>query len=226
MFTRYAVYYTPQSGSALARFGASWLGWDNATGQETAHPHVAGLDVASVTATPHKYGFHGTIKPPFRLADGQDVDALDAALAALCATMAPVTLAGLELARLGRFLALVPYGDAAPLADLAARAVQDLDGFRAPASPAELAKRRGAGLNPAQDAHLVAWGYPYVLDQFRFHLTLSGRLDKATIEAAQLALAPMLAPLPLSPYTIQSLTLLGEGETGRFHQISRHALTG
>jgi len=226
MFTRYAIYYTPEPDSPLAAFGASWLGWDSAAGQSVDHPVVAGIDVDAVTETPRKYGFHGTIKPPFHMQDGRDLDALEQSLRALCASAAPVTLEGLELARLGRFLALVPRGSATALGSLAARVVQDLDPFRAPPSEAELTKRRGAGLNPDQDAHLVRWGYPYVLDQFRFHMTLSGRLDKATAQATEKELGTRLAQLTLSPYTISGLTLLGEDRSGRFHQISRHAFTG
>ena len=226
MFNRYAVYYTPEPGSALAEFGAAWLGWDSAAGASVAHPGVAGLDVAAITATPRKYGFHGTIKPPFRLAPDFTAQSLQTALAALCATAAPVALTGLRLARLGRFLALVPDGDTGPLATLVARAVQELDPFRAPATEDELVKRRAARLSPAQDALLVRWGYPYVLDEFRFHLTLTGRLEADVAGATEAALAPMLAQLPLQPYRITGLTLLGEDEIGWFHQITRYALTG
>ncbi|WP_299044128.1 DUF1045 domain-containing protein [uncultured Tateyamaria sp.] len=226
MFTRYAVYYTPETGTPLARFGAAWLGWDSASGSVCAHPEVPDLPIGEITQTPRKYGFHGTIKPPFRLAQGQDVDALHDALANLCARSAPVVLDGLHLARLGRFLALVPAGDPSALGTLAARAVQELDGFRAPPSDAELTKRRAARLSPAQDAHLLRWGYPYVLDQFRFHLTLSGKLDPGTAAQAETALTPMLARLDLAPYRITGLTLLGEDHAGMFHQIHRYALTG
>lgn len=226
MFKRYAIYYTPEATSPLADFASAWLGWDSAAGAVVAHPSVNGLDVAAVTDTPRKYGFHGTIKPPFRLAQGQTLDVLTAALARLCADARPVTLDGLELARLGRFLALVPTGGTSSLAALAALAVQELDVFRAPPTEAELAKRRAGNLTPAQDAHLVRWGYPYVLDQFRFHLTLTGKLDKPTIALAENTLATCLAQLELSPYRIDSLTLLGEDTDGLFHQIHRYALTG
>ena len=226
MFKRYAIYYTPEPDSALADFGAAWLGWDSATGAPVAHPEAGGLDMAAITATPRKYGFHGTIKPPFRVAPGRTAEGLQTARATLCADAAPVTLTGLRLARLGRFLALVPDGAAGPLATLAARAVQELDAFRAPATQAELAKRRAARLRPAQDVLLVQWGYPYVLDEFRFHLTLSGRLEDDVAQATETTLAPMLAQLPLRPYPMTGLTLLGEDAEGRVHQITRYALTG
>lgn len=226
MFKRFAIYYTPQAGTPLADFGASWLGWDSAKGAVRPHPRIEGLDVAAITATPRKYGFHGTIKPPFRLAEGTTAQALSDEVAAFCETAAPVQLEGLHLARMGRFLALVPLGDTGALGALAARAVQELDHFRAPPDAAELEKRRAARLNPKQEAHLLEWGYPYVLDQFRFHLTLTGRLDEQEAKAAEAALQTDLSHLTLAPYAITGLTLLGEGEDGRFQQIHRFALSG
>ena len=96
-FARYAVYYTPEPGP-LADFGAAWLGWDIATGAEVAHPDLPGLPrpVAELTATPRKYGFHGTVKPPFRLAEGHDAEGLELAAQHLATRLEPVTLDGGE----------------------------------------------------------------------------------------------------------------------------------
>ncbi|MEL6295684.1 MAG: DUF1045 domain-containing protein [Pseudomonadota bacterium] len=226
MFTRYAIYYTPAAGTPLAQFGAEWLGWDSADGRGFDQPTIDGLDMPAITAPPRKYGFHGTLKPPFRLADGTDADALGKAVAGIAAETAPIVLEGLHMTRLGRFLALTPFGEVDALAVFAGRLVQDLDGFRAPPTEAELAKRRAGGLNPAQEVNLVNWGYPYVLDQFRFHLTLTGRLDAATADITQAAINERIASMPLAPYTMDGVTLLGEDAEGMFHQIHRYALTG
>ncbi|MEX0316482.1 MAG: DUF1045 domain-containing protein [Ruegeria sp.] len=224
-FTRYAIYYAPPADADWARFGAAWLGWDMDTGTEIAHPQVDRLDVPAITATPRKYGLHGTLKPPFRLAEGQSLPPLQDACAALAATCAPVTLAGLKIARLGRFLALRPLGDTSGLNALAAASVRELDGFRAPASDTELARRRASGLTPAQEQNLSQWGYPYVMDDFRFHITLTGRLDKPTLAQVQTALETRLAPMLPQPFTIADLALMGEAEDGRFHLIHRYALS-
>lgn len=226
MYHRYAIYVTAAPDTALAQFGAEWLGWDSATGTAVTQPQVAGLDMPAITAAPHPYGFHGTIKPPFRLAGASTPDALLADLTALCARLPAVTLQGLELARLGGFFALVPHGDDTALADMAAQVVQSLDHHRAAPSQAELDKRRAARLNPQQEAHLQQWGYPYVLDQFRYHMTLTGRLEADARAAAQSALAMRTADLPLAPFVIDALTLLGQDDAGRFHQIARLPLAG
>ena len=223
MYQRYAVYFTPTG--ALAKAGASWLGWDLATGAVVAHPPVAGLDVAALTKTPRKYGLHGTIKPPFRLSDGQTQKMLADAVETLCARLEPVTLDGLEVQRLGRFIALIPAGDASGLADLAAQTVTSLDAFRAPASDAELARRRKANLTPSQDHNLMVWGYPHVLDDFRFHITLTGRIH-GDIAPVLAKLRAHFAPYLAQPLRIDSLTLTGQDDDGMFHEIRRFPLTG
>lgn len=221
-FIRYAIYYMPEPG-ALAAFGAAWLGWDAQAGRTAPHPEIPGLPLSidQITATPRKYGFHGTIKPPFRLAAGQTLEALRTAAHALCAAQTPVKMAGLDLHRLGAFLALTPRGDAGALAALAGAMVRGLDDFRAPAPEAELARRRKAGLSPRQEELMRDWGYPYVLEEFRFHLTLSGRLAPDDAARTAEALAPHLAAIEAAPFHITSLCLTGEDADGRFHLIER-----
>ena len=225
-FTRYAIYFAPPAGADWTNFATSWLGWDMEAGQTCAHPVIDGVDVAAVTDVPRKYGLHATMKPPFRLRDGQTLDALSDGCAQLAAVQPPVTLDGLEIARLGRFLALRPLGDETGLNALAAACVRDLDSFRAPAPQAELDRRRANGLSVEQDANLVQWGYPYVMEAFRFHITLTGKLDKPALATVQGALHAQLTPLLPTPFQINDLALMGEAEDGRFHLIHRYALSG
>ncbi len=223
-YARYALYYTPPAGP-LAVAGASWLGWDIAQGRIAPQPALA-LNMAAITAEPRKYGFHATLKPPFRLAEGQTPDALLQAARDLCAALPPVTLPALRLARLGRFLALIPDPQPAALDTLAARLVADLDAFRAAATPDDLARRRSAGLTPAQDALLVQWGYPYVMDEFRFHMTLTGKLEAADITAVEQSARDHFGAHATDGLTITDITLAGSDTTGHFHQIARLPLLG
>lgn len=224
MFKRYGLYVVPSG--ALFAAGSSWLGWDSEAGAAVAHPVVEGLPetVADLTATPRKYGLHGTMKPPFVLADGTDFIGLDAAAKAFCATRAPVVIPSLEVRRLGGFVAIIPSEPSTALADLAGASVAALDSFRAPPSEAELARRRKAGLSATQEDLLQRWGYPYVMDEFRFHLTLTGRTPK--VDAVCEALKSHFAPVLPSPFTIESLALMGEDAEGVFHLIHRYELSG
>lgn len=226
-FRRYAVYYAPDRGP-FARFAAEWLGWCPLSGIEKPHPDVAGLPrpVEEITRTPRKYGFHGTIKPPFRLADRSSPEALQDDLSALARRLTPVRMEGLALKRLGGFVALVPEGDTSALAQLAGEVVEALDHHRAPAPASEIQRRRAAGLTPRQDELLMRWGYPYVMDEFRFHLTLTGKLDTDEAARTMAALDPHFTPLLPRPFALRDLCLFGEDETGRFQLIQRYALTG
>ncbi len=221
-YSRFAVYAVPEE-DGLADFGASWLGWDIRTGQSSQQFPIAGLD--DVTMTPRKYGFHGTIKPPFRLFDGNCLDGLQSAVTALAADIAPVETAGLTVSTLGSFLALTPVGDTGPLSHLAARFVQELDAFRAPPTAAELVRRRAASLTESQEANLAEWGYPYVLDDFRFHLTLTGKLDAAEQDKWMQHAADNLPIQPI-PFAIRSIALVAERQDGNFEMLHRYALTG
>lgn len=224
---RHAIYFAPAPGP-LARFGAEWLGRDAATdaaaGPPAGLPPLLSARRAAITAEPRRYGFHATLKAPFRLARGATVADLDAATAALAAERTAFALP-LRVAALGRFVALVPDGDAAEADALAAACVTGLDGFRAPPSETELARRRAAGLDAAGEAHLLRWGYPYVLDRFRLHLTLTGPLDDdgAAIRAA---LAGTLAPVLATPMAVGDVCRFSEGADGRFRLVRRFPLGG
>ena len=128
-YTRFAIYYVPPS-SALADFGSAWLGWDLICGMPVEALAISGR--YGVTASPRKYGFHGTLKPPFRLRNWYDTARLAQSVQELAACTAPAACTGLKLSRLGRFLALTPTGDTAALGQLASVFVTQLDAFRAP----------------------------------------------------------------------------------------------
>ncbi|MEM6304791.1 MAG: DUF1045 domain-containing protein [Pseudomonadota bacterium] len=221
-YARFAIYYVPPDGS-LAEFGAKWLGWDVVTGREV--PQFDLPDLHDITMTPRKYGFHGTLKPPFRLKEGQTLEALEAAVSDLAGTLSPADCDRLKLTQLGRFLALTPFGPLDGLQRIAEACVRDLDAFRAPAGEAELARRRKAGLSPRQETLLAQWGYPYVFEEFRFHLTLSGRLPAERLRGWTDTLQVHLPELP-TPFVIDQIALCGERQDGRFELIHRYTFTG
>ncbi|MBC2836859.1 DUF1045 domain-containing protein [Paragemmobacter straminiformis] len=226
-FKRYAVYYAPRAG-AFAEATASWLGRDVARGVAVAHPDLAGLPdaVARLTEAPRKYGFHGTIRAPFRLADGVTRQELSGAVDDLARRLPRVAFPRLALRVMKGFVALVPEGDDRGLIELGARVVTALDPLRAALTAQEIARRDPARLSERQRELLGLWGYPYVMEEFRFHLTLTGDLPGAQAEAVVGVLWPWIAPVLPEPFVIEDLCLFGEDGTGRFHLVSRHALAG
>lgn len=174
---RVGIYYCPREDDPLFAAGAAWLGRDPASDNRVVQPDIAGID--EVTAEARSYGFHATLKPPMRLAPGRSWDELVAATAKLAARIAPFTLPPLAVTDLHGFLALCETSFCAPLQALADACVEQLDTFRGPPSEAELARRRRSGLSEAQEAMLVRFGYPYVLNTWFFHMTLTRRLSPA-----------------------------------------------
>ena len=225
-FERYAIYYAPRAGDFADR-AAGWLGYSAERGN-VAHPEVAGLPLplGALTAAPRKYGFHGTIRPPFALAAGMGVDGLQAAVATLAAGLGAVSFARLRLERIGGFLALVPEGDQAALQALGAGVVAALDRFRAPLTEADMARRRPERLTARQRELLDLWGYPYVMDEFRFHLTLTGDLAQDVADAVMPVAQGWFGPVLPELFRIEDLCLFGEAVDGRFHLLHRYALTG
>lgn len=205
MYKRYAVYHCPEG--ALGAFGAEWLGSGRA-----------------LVERPARYGFHATLKAPFALAEGQSEGGLAGAVKALATGLAPVTVE-LELARLGGFYALVPKGEQGALRALAGACMLELESFRAPMDAAILAEKIAAARTEQQTDNLKRWGYAHVLDDFRFHLTLTGPVSKAARESVEAELKSALPDLS-APYTIDSICLCGEDAAGQFHVIKRFGLGG
>ena len=221
---RYAVYYAPRAGE-FATCANSWLGWQAETGRTLPQPVVPGIaDPAAITTEPRRYGFHGTLRAPFRLAEGVTATNVAAAVAELAKTLAPVTCAGLTMENLHGFVALTPIASTSALQNLGAAVVEATNTLRAPLTDAEIARRRPEALSPRQRALLDHWGYPFVMEEFRFHLTLTDKLaDPAPVMAA---LERHFAPALPRPFRIEDLCLFGESADGRFHLLHRYALTG
>jgi putative phosphonate metabolism protein len=202
---RFAIYWAPDPADPLHAAGAAWLGRDAETGAACPQPHRLGL--AALTADPRRYGFHATLKPPMRLRAGRTFADLRQATATLAAALAPFPLPRLAVANLDGFLALRETEPCPQLHALAAACVTALDDFRAPPDAAELARRHAAGLSAAAAALLDRWGYPHVLELWRFHMTLSQCLEAADHDrlrpaaeahfAAALAQARQVAALSL-----------------------------
>jgi putative phosphonate metabolism protein len=214
---RYALYYAPAADSALWRFGSATLGYDAVTGADidfAVPPGCESLDWPEITAEPRRYGFHATLKAPFELANGRNEGALRAFARNYAAGRPPVRLTGLSVSALGRFIALTPSEPSEALQRFAFDIVQAFEPFRAPLSEADLARRLQSPLTPAHRAYLEAYGYPYVGDAFRFHMTLTGSLPDEQVAPVKAALTEAHAQaVPAGPVQIDRVAI--------FRQASR-----
>lgn len=232
---RVAVYAAPGSGNDpyaadLLERAESWLG-RSAVGRtiEPGVPHGWTREaVDALTAEARRYGFHGTLKAPFRLADGRTLDELDEAVAGFAAGQPDVLIPQLALTRLGDFFALTPGADAAPLSALADDVVTVLDDFRAPLTESEIGRRNPEKLSERQRGFLARWGYPYVFDEFRFHLTVTDRVPTDQQEDVQQTLCTWFAGSLGRDIAVDVLAIFVEAEPGApfelyaEHPLSRH----
>ncbi|WP_374445388.1 DUF1045 domain-containing protein [Stella sp.] len=221
---RHAIYFAPPADHPLARFAAAWLGRcpeGRLPGPRPVLPSVDSGRLETVVAEPARYGFHGTLKPPFRLAAGRDVDDLDTRLDDLARGLRPFALPALRLRAIGRFLALVPGAPSPTLDAVAAACVTGLDAFRAAPTAAELERRRRGRLDPRQEELLARWGYPHVLDRFQFHLTLTGPLPPDEQAPLERALAPLVAPHCQAPLPFTDLARFVEPAPGAPFTLAR-----
>ncbi len=210
---RVAIYFAPPVDHPLSVAAAAWLGRDAWTGARLERGRVEGFDPATLgtlTAEPRRYGFHATMKPPFRLADNQRLSSLRAGLYGCCRYSPPVTIAALRLDRIGPFFALLPEGDADRLNGLSEMVVSVLDSFRAPPTPEEIARRRPERLTARQREYLTRRGYPYVFDEFRFHMTLTGPVPEEHAELMEAALRDRFGSFVGQPLAVDRLCLFIE----------------
>lgn len=182
-------------------------------------------EVDAITVDARRYGFHATLKAPFRLAEGRTLAELEQAVADFAATRPVVEVPTLALGRLGDFFALVPGAPAEPLYALAAEVVTAFDGFRAPASVEEIARRNPAGMSEHQRELFERWGYPYVLDEFRLHFTVTDRIAVARRDQVEAVLAEWFAPSIGRTIPLDCLALFIECQPGTpFELLSVHPL--
>jgi putative phosphonate metabolism protein len=228
---RYAVYFVPAAQSELYRFGSALLGYDCYTGAEIRFPQVLPVPEPAwreLTQEPRRYGFHATLKAPFRLADGADEAELVEVFHAFCRSKAVAAAFTPVVAVIEGFIAIVPSGNEPTVDRLAAACVTAFDRFRAPLNAHDRERRLAADLSERHAQNLERWGYPYVFEDFRLHLTLTGRLPAERQEAVLPFLRERFATIRGSDAVrIDAVALLRQDHAeARFRIISRMAVGG
>lgn len=230
MSERFAIYYAPGADAPLWTKAAEWLGRDSLTGATLAGPLTGterdALFDRSVSA--RHYGFHATIKAPMALAAGKSRAELEDALAVFAAESEPVEIGRLKLALIDGFLALIPALQTAELTDFASEAVEAFEPFRALPSAAERERRlKGGHLSERQIELMDRFGYPYVFEQFRFHMTLTDRLPETEREAYTRLASAHFGALAEAETVLDRLVLFHEPEAGApFMRLADFMLTG
>lgn len=214
---RYAVYFTPAHDHPLTLAAAEWLGRDAFSGVALAQTPVEGFEAANLaelTADPRRYGFHATLKAPFALKEGLSEADLLETFDQVCDRHSAFEIPRVTISRIGPFFALVPSEPSETLQAFAADMVKAFEPFRAPLSEADIARRKPERLSDAQREHLLTWGYPYVFEEFRFHMTLTGPVPEEQAPAMAEALHHHFNAFEGPPLSIDGLALFTETERG------------
>ena len=221
MAYRYAVYFVPSDDSGLYEFGARWLGRDS-LGQKRPPFDMQNLtlkDWEKVILGPRKYGFHATLNPPFRLKKHFSELQLFDAVEQFSSSHLHIAIGKLRLIILGSFLALCPVARGAAK-DLAAACVQEFDLFRAPLTDNEIRRRNPETLTQNQRNMLDRWGYPYVMNEFRFHMTLSSQMSDNRIAMVSDVLQKLLINITQNEVTITDLCVFVQDTPRADYQLA------
>ena len=182
---RYAIYFVPTPDSDLYKFGASIIGYDCYSGSNvTFADGIDATDWAPVVRAPRKYGFHATLKAPFFLDESTNEVEFCCEVQDFAAAQPIIRIGRFVVSALGSFIALVPLVHCTSISRLAQNSVEIFDRFRAPLKENNRQSRARSELSARQVENLERWGYPYVADDFRFHMTLTDSLSRSDREKA------------------------------------------
>lgn len=223
---RYAIYYAPSPESEIWAFGSKLLGYDASTGQRVEQLVPPGQDPdrwVAVTSEPRRYGFHATLKAPFYLMPDLTETDLIEGLHEFAQTYRGVDLSGLSVRCIGSFIAMTPVKTLPELNALASETVRIFDRFRAPLTTQERERRLKSPLTDRQIMQLDQWGYPYVFDDFRFHMTLTGPVhndDRADLCETLRQMAEH--SVPLAPVSLDRIAVFKQDDTNGQFKILKH----
>lgn len=216
--TRFAIYYAPPEDSPLSRLGSSWLG--RAKDQDPPRGALPEHVWRSATSDPRAYGFHATLKPPFRLKPGANEAELFASVHDFAASQNAFTAPGLRVSPLSSFLALTLSQPCWDFEALAADCVREFDRFRMPPSEDELARRRRGRLSAKQLEYIERWGYPYVMDEWKFHMTLTSSLEPPLFESMGDYLKELFSAHCGKPFCVDSICIFKQAGAGELFEIA------
>lgn len=186
---RYAIYFAPNERTPLGRFGCHWLG--RSAAELDSHPvdlpeNLEQHKHQQLIEAPKHYGFHGTLKAPFELNTAYTSNDLDEALQNFAQKFPSFTIDRLKLQTIASFIALTPEEQSENLSllqSLHEELTENIDYLRAPLSDYDKNRFMARDLSTKLKENLLNFGYPFVLESFKFHLTLTSSLKKDDISS-------------------------------------------
>jgi len=233
-YKRVAIYFLPKKNSSLENFGKNLLGRDINKKKKISLTRRQKYfinrgftyfdELKDYCEQPAKYGFHATLKAPFRLKRNVKTKNFYDVISHIAAQHSRFKIKGLKIAYSKKFTFITSRKPNKLLINLENDLVKHLDTFRAELNKTEIKKRIPDSLTFKQNKYLKEWGYPFVFDQFKFHMTLMNQNNNKLSNKQKLELEKLIYKISNNVIEFNEISLLGENKNGHFEEIKRFKL--
>lgn len=233
-YKRVAIYFLPKKNSSLENFGKNLLGRDINKKRKISLTRRQKYfinrrftyfdELKDYCEKPAKYGFHATLKAPFRLKRNVKTKDFYDVISHIAAQHSRFKIKGLKIVYRKKFTFITSRKEIKSLINLENDLVKHLDTFRAELNKTEIKKRNPDSLTFKQNKYLKEWGYPFVLDQFKFHMTLMNQNNNKLSNKQKLELEKLIYKISNNLLEFNEISLLGENKNGYFEEIKRFKL--
>ena len=233
-YKRVAIYFLPKKNSSLENFGKNLLGRDINKKKKISLTRRQKYfisrgftffdELKDYCEQPAKYGFHATLKAPFRLKRNVKTKNFYDVISHIAAQHSRFKIQGLKIVYSKKFTFITSRKPNKLLINLENDLVKHLDTFRAELNKKEIKKRIPDSLTFKQNKYLKEWGYPFVFDQFKFHMTLMNQNNNKLSNKQKLELEKLIYKISNNVIEFNEISLLGENKNGHFEEIKRFKL--
>ncbi len=234
-YSRYAIYYAPPKESNLEEFGRYWFGWDPLNAKLINNKqrinYLNGFGIKNLknidknVLIAKKYGFHGTLIPPFRLNKNYSTNLLFKKTEDIAKKFKKFKFYKFKLKKINNFYAFVQNKKNNNINKLSNRLVRELFKFRSPLTKKEIDRRNPSKLSKLQLNILYKWGYPYLMSEFSFHMTLASEVtgNKLYFELKKIEKNKEIILNEINNF--DKIYIFGENQKGMFENLENFSLS-
>ena len=234
-YSRYAIYYAPPKESSLEEFGRYWFGWDPLNAKLINNKqrinYLNGFGIKNLknidknVLIAKKYGFHGTLIPPFKLNKNYSTNLLFKKTEDIAKKFKKFKFYKFKLKKMNNFYAFVQNKKNNNINKLSNRLVRELFKFRSPLTKKEIDRRNPSKLSKLQLNILYKWGYPYLMSEFNFHMTLASEVtgNKLYLELKKIERNKEIILNEINNF--DKIYIFGENQKGMFENLENFSLS-
>lgn len=234
-YSRYAIFYAPPKESNLEEFGRYWFGWDPLNAKLINNKRRINylnrfgiknlINIDKNVLIAKKYGFHGTLIPPFKLNKNYSTNTLFKKTEEIAKKLKKFKFYKFKLKKINNFYAFVQNKKNNNINKLSNRLVRELFKFRSPLTKKEIDRRNPSKLSKLQLNILYKWGYPYLMSEFNFHMTLASEVtgNKLYLELKKIERNKEIILNEINNF--DKIYIFGENQKGMFENLENFSLS-